>query len=153
MSARKQTARRLSPRDIEGGWTCRTWRILYEDGRYSEPFGADVTGLLIYSADGYMSACIMAAGRTPFRSPNPREATRAERAAAFDGYFSYAGRWRIVGETIEHRVTIALNPAFVGTRQWRKASLSGRTLVLSAEEATGRGMRRHEIEWRRGTVR
>jgi hypothetical protein len=152
MSARKTLARRLLPRDVEGGWICQAWRILYQDGSYTEPFGSGLSGLLIYSADGYMSACIMAAGRAPFRSSNPREATRAERAAAFDGYFSYAGRWRIVGETIEHRVTVALNPAFVGTRQWRKASLSGRRLVLSAEEKTSRGIRRHEIEWRRGRV-
>lgn len=129
MSARKTLARRLLPRDVEGGWICQAWRILYQDGSYTEPFGSGLSGLLIYSADGYMSACIMAAGRAPFRSSNPREATRAERAAAFDGYFSYAGHWRIKGGAIEHRVTVALNPAFVGTRQWRNAELDRKSVV------------------------
>lgn len=141
--------RKLVARDIEGGWLCRHWRILYEDGTYTEPFGADLSGLLIYSADGHMSACIMAGGRRPFRAANPRAATKTERAAAFDGYFSYAGHWRIKGGAIEHRVTVALNPAFVGTRQWRNAELSANRLVLSADEVTSQGIRRHEIEWYR----
>ena len=36
-----------------------------------------------------MSACIMAAGRARLSRGNPRDAPDAERAAAFDGYFSY----------------------------------------------------------------
>jgi len=144
-------ARKLVPQDIEGSWICRHWRIHYGDGRYTAPFGAKVEGLLVYSADGYMSACIMASGRRAFRTPNPRDATLAERAAAFDGYFSYCGRWHIKGDSVLHFVTVALNPAFVGSRQWRKATLKGKQLLLSAEESTPRGTRRHEIEWRRST--
>ena len=94
-------------------------------------------------------ACIMAGGREPFASPNPRAATLRERAGAFDGYFSYAGRWRLVRGVVEHLVSIAANPAMVGTSQFRHARLSGRRLVLSAEETTVRGLRRHDLEWRR----
>jgi hypothetical protein len=135
--------------EILGAWAYHAWRITYEDGRITEPFGADASGLLLYTADGFMSACIMAGGREPFASPNPRAATLRERAGAFDGYFSYAGRWRLVRGVVEHLVSIAANPAMVGTSQFRHARLSGRRLVLSAEETTVRGLRRHDLEWRR----
>lgn len=142
-------ARIVRPRDLEGAWAYHRWRITYADGRVTEPFGADATGLLLYTRDGRMSATIMAADRKPFAAGNPRAATTAERAAAFDGFFSYAGRWRIVAGRVEHRVTVSLNPGLVGTRQWRDAELSGRRLVLSVEEGTGSGARRHALEWRR----
>ena len=135
--------------EILGAWAYHAWRITYEDGRITEPFGADASGLLLYTHDGFMSACIMAGDRKPFARPNPREATLRERADAFDGYFSYAGRWRLVRGVVEHVVSIAANPAMVGTSQFRHAQLSGRRLVLSAEETTVRGRRRHELEWRR----
>lgn len=140
-------------KDIEGAWAYHHWRITYDDGRITEPFGADASGLLLYTADGFMSACIMAGGRQPFANPNPRAATLRERAGAFDGYFSYAGRWRLVRGVVEHVVSIAANPAMVGTSQFRNARLSGRRLVLSAEETTARGLRRHELEWRRPSPR
>ena len=140
-------------KDIEGAWAYHHWRITYDDGRITLPFGADASGLLLYTADGFMSACIMAGGRQPFANPNPRAATLRERAGAFDGYFSYAGRWRLVRGVVEHVVSIAANPAMVGTSQFRNARLSGRRLVLSAEETTARGLRRHELEWRRPSPR
>ena len=149
----RATLRDLQPADIAGAWAYHLWRITYEDGRVTEPFGAGATGLLLYTHDGFMSACIMAGERKPFARPNPRDATLRERADAFDGYFSYAGRWRLVagttGPRVEHEVTVALNPAFVGSRQWRDARLVGRRLILSAEERTPGGIRRHELEWRR----
>jgi hypothetical protein len=153
--ARASLPRRSLPqrKDIEGAWAYHHWRITYDDGRITEPFGADASGLLLYTADGFMSACIMAGGRPPFASPNPRAATLRERAGAFDGYFSYAGRWRLVRGVVEHVVSIAANPAMVGTSQFRNARLSGRRLVLSAEETTARGLRRHELEWRRPSPR
>ncbi len=135
--------------ELVGAWAYHGWRSTYEDGRVTEPFGEGASGLLLYSADGYMSANIMAAGREPFAKLNPREASLRERASAFDAYFSYAGRWRLVRGTIVHEVTVALNPALVGSEQWRTPMLRGRRLILAADEPTPRGVRRHELEWRR----
>jgi len=135
--------------DIIGAWAYQDWRIRYPDGRVTMPFGEGASGLLLYTADGRMTACIMAAQRAAFRAKNPRAASLRERAAAFDSYFSYAGRWQLVGETILHEVTLALNPALVGTRQWRNARLRGQKLVLSADEQTPEALRRHELAWKR----
>ena len=139
----------MTREDLVGAWAYHGWRIAYEDGRVTEPFGEGASGLLLYTADGYMSANIMAADRESLAKLNPREATLRERALAFDGYFSYAGRWRLVRGTIVHEVTVALNPSLVGSTQWRTPILRGRRLILAADEPTSRGARRHELEWRR----
>jgi hypothetical protein len=140
----------VTPRLLVGAWKLRRWQILHPDGTLTEPYGAKAQGLLLYTRDGWMSACIMKAGRPPLSSSNPRRAPAMERAVAFDGYFSYAGRWRLAGaHTVVHRVTLALNPGTVGTLQWREARLSGRILTLSASEDTPEGLRQHRLTWAR----
>ena len=135
--------------DLIGGWACHRWTISYEDGRVTEPFGTSPVGFILYTADGFMAATIMKTGRKAFAARTPREASVEERAAAFDGYFSYAGRWRLVDGRIEHLVSVALNPGLIGTSQWREATLDAGTLTLSVDEHTVHGVRRHAIEWRR----
>ena len=144
----------MTARELVGGWRYLTWEITYPDGRVTHPFGTDATGFILYTADGFMSANIMAGGRAAFPSGNPRRASDAERARAFDGYFSYAGRWRLEGGKILHDVEVALNPAFVGVRQWRDPVLSRdaagtSTLSLSAAESSAEGGRVHRILWQR----
>ena len=138
---------------IIGAWACHQWTVRYQDGRVTQPFGLRPKGFILYTADGFMTATIMTAGRKRFRTKNPRDASEAERAKAFDGYFSYAGRWRMSRGRIAHEVTVALNPGLVGTRQWREARLEGARLILTAVEKTANGSRRHEIEWRRPSRR
>jgi hypothetical protein len=139
--------------DLVGAWRLQRWETVYEDGRRTEPFGPGVEGLIQYTADGWMSATIMAAGRARLSGANPRNAPARERAAAFDSYFSYAGRWRLRGGVVRHDVTIALNPAMVGTPQLRDATLSGRTLTLSAAEDVPGGRRVHRLVWQRAPKR
>ena len=139
----------LTVERLVGTWQLQHWQCIYEDGTTTEPFGTGAEGLLLYSADGWMSACIMAPRRPRLSTANPREAPNAERAAAFDGYFSYAGRWRIVDGRVQHEVTLALNPGMVGTLQLRDAELSEHGLTLSAAEPVRGGKRLHRLEWRR----
>lgn len=143
----------LTAESLVGAWQLQRWEIVREvagQGRIASlPFGAGAVGLLLYTADGWMSATIMAEGRRPFSRANPRSASAVERAAAFDGYFSYAGRWSVEGSRVRHEVTVALNPAMVGTLQLREARLAGRTLTLSAEETVADGLRRHRLVWKR----
>jgi hypothetical protein len=134
---------------LVGAWQLQHWQVVYADGATTEPFRPHADGLLLYTDDGWMSACIMAAGRARLSPGNPREAPEFERAAAFDGYFSYAGRWRILGRRVQHEVTLALNPGLVGTLQLRDAQLAERELTLSAEESLRSGTRLHRLTWRR----
>jgi hypothetical protein len=139
---------------LVGAWQLAGWLTTYEDGSVTEPLGRGAIGLLVYTADGWMSAAMMAAGRPRLSRGNPRTAPESERAAAFDTFFGYCCRWRIVGQTVEHHVTISLNPALVGTVQVRKIQMRGRTLTLSAEEPVPGGLRVHRLRWRRaGTLK
>jgi hypothetical protein len=149
-SAERRGAQRVTARQLTGSWALRRWQIVHPDGTRSEPYGAGAAGLLLYAPDGWMSACIMSAARKPLSHSNPRRASDAERAAAFDGYFSYAGRWRLAdAHTVVHEVAVALNPASVGTLQFRDARLTTRTLTLSASEQSAGGLRTHRLTWAR----
>ncbi len=133
---------------LVGSWQLQRWYITYEDGAVTEPLGPGAVGLLLYTPDGWMSAAMMAAGRPRFARNNPRAAPANERATAFDTFFGYCSRWRIVGQVVEHHVTISHNPALVGTVQTRRIQLRGRTLTLSAEEVVPDGLRVHRLQWR-----
>lgn len=134
---------------LQGTWHLVAWEI-ETDGRITQPFGPDATGLLHYTADGGMAACIARANRPRWSTGNPRRAPEAERLAAFESFFHYAGTWRMDkrdGRTVVlHDVSHSLNPDFVGTQQVRHVDLDGDSLTLSAQE----GPRHHRLRWRRG---
>jgi len=140
------------PADLVGAWELSSWRIDYSDGRPSAfPFGEDARGLLIYSADGHMSAGISRRTRSPLGGGSTRRADPAARASAFDSYFHYQGRYRVEEGAVIHEVSAALNPDFVGSRQRRDASLVADELELSARESLPGSTvhRTHRLRWRR----
>ena len=135
--------------DLIGSWRLVSWTISYPDGRKTHPFGEAPEGMILYTADGAMSAAIARSGRPLFGRADIRNAPEGERAAAYDSYFSYAGRWTLDGDQVRHEVTLALNPDFVGTTQVRDVLLQGETLTLSADEGTGAKARHHALVWKR----
>jgi hypothetical protein len=146
----------LTPTRLVGAWRYVRWDTTYDDGRVTHPYADGATGLILYTADGYMSASIMAPNRPLLTNLNPRKVDAVERAQAFDGYFSYAGRWRIENGRVIHDVEIALNPSFVGVVQAREPLFGVDreyvgTLSLSATEQTAQGRRTHRILWRRAS--
>jgi hypothetical protein len=135
---------------LEGTWHLVRWET-ERQGRVSQPFGPGASGILCYTADGHMSASIAVAGRAPMTADNPRTAPPAEKIAAHDSYFHYAGRYEILdGPKVVHHVAQSLNPGFVGTRQVRNIDLAGDRLTLSADEPLTDGTtRHHRLIWRR----
>lgn len=141
-----------------GTWRLLRWEIAYSDGRPSSyPYGPDATGLIQYTHDGGMSACIARAGRARLSSDSVRSAPEAERLAAFESYFQYAGRYQIRdidGQPhVVHHVSHALNPNFVGTEQVRRMDFAADgTLTLSAsDQLPGTTIARlHRLIWTRG---
>ena len=150
---------------LQGAWHLMAWRIQYSDLRPdSFPYGPDALGLIVYTADGYMSACIAKAGRAALASASVRSASADEQVAAFASYFQYAGRYRVEraesspsGWQVVHSVAHSLNPNFVGTEQRRDITWhSDGHLTLSAQdtlpgsEASGAKVTRlHSLDWRR----
>lgn len=137
--------------DLIGAWRLADWAIEYSDGRPTTyPFGEQPDGQLMYSADGRMSGTICRRERQRMSNENVRQAPMAEKAAAFDSYFQYAGTWRIDGDRVIHTVEQSLNPNFVGTHQVRDMDYSGDQLVLSARQRTASGAEMHnKLVWRR----
>ena len=140
-----------------GTWHLKRWDITYSDGRAPGlPYGDKATGLIQYTVDGFMSACIARGGRGKLSSDSVRSAPEVERLAAFESYFQYAGPYelRMLDGALHvvHHVTHSLNPNFVGTDQVRRVELDGAgALTLSAsDKLPGSGVvRQHRLQWSR----
>ena len=142
-----------------GTWQLVRWDITYGDGRPpSLPYGDQATGLIVYTGDGFMSACIAAGGRMPMSSASVRSAPAAERLASFESYFQYAGRYEMrqgtEGLQVVHRVSHSLNPNFVGSEQVRNVTFDADgVLTLSASDTVPNSAvaRHHRLMWKRAT--
>jgi len=77
-------------------------------------------------------------------------ACEGDKAAAFDSYLSYSGRWRLDGECIHHDVDLALVPGVVGHTQTRVATLADGVLTLQYERQSRRGtVHTFILRWKR----
>ena len=150
---------RLSAEDLVGARSLEQFVISHSDGRPPLlPFGADARGLLLYSADGRMSAILCRGERAPLGIATLEQAERASKEAkaeAFSSYVSYAGRYRVEREPggadrVVHEVELSLLPDLVGAEQARRAFLKGDQLALSYEVTPRSGVvRLYLLTWRR----
>ena len=142
-----------------GAWHLVRWEIAYGDGRAPTlPYGDQATGMIAYTSDGFMSACIARSGRGKFSSASVRSASEAERLAAFESYFQYAGPYEVSGpvgqQQVTHHVTHSLNPNFVGTKQVRNMTFTadGGLTLSASDTAPGTDVpRHHRLAWMRAT--
>lgn len=141
----------ISKQDLLGAWRLESWTVGYSDrDDFSYPYGEDPQGLLVYSDDGWMSACIARNDRALFAdNVNYRKVPDADKGQAFSSYFHYAGRYRVLEGDVIHYVTHSLNPNFPGSEQLRHAELDGLTLVLSGKDQVGEVTRFHSLVWHR----
>lgn len=138
--------------DLVGTWQLEAFAVCFEDGRQVFPMGSDARGLLIYAADGSMSATLSRADRAPLPTQSLESFTRAPleaKATAFDGYLSYAGHLVVEDDAVVHEVEFASVPNIVGARQRRHAQIQGDSLTLSYEVIGARTARRNVLRWRR----
>jgi hypothetical protein len=115
-----------------GTWRLISWENQDSAGERSYPLGPEAVGYMNYTADGYMFAQIMAAGRTALSTRNPFGGTVAEVAAAGRSHMSYCGTYEVRGGEIVHRVAVSDFPNWVGGEQLRFYKFEGGKLILSA---------------------
>ena len=150
-----------SDNPLLGTWHLVRWEITYGDGRAPTlPFGAEATGLICYTTDGTMQACIARGDRPRLSSASVRSAPEAECVAAFESYFQYAGPYEIQEirgtpgqQQVQHHVTHSLNPNFVGTQQVRNMTFApdGGLTLSASDTVPGTGVaRHHRLVWARG---
>lgn len=115
-----------------GTWRLVRFEMRAREGEVSHPFGLDAMGYLMYSEDGYMAAALMQAKRANFASADILEASAEEKAAAFDSYSSYCGRYEVNEGKVIHHIQCSQLPNWSGTNQERffEFSEDGERLTL-----------------------
>jgi hypothetical protein len=117
-----------------------TWRLVSSEGRssagdVSRPYGDGPVGLLLYGADGYMSATLMRPDRPPFASGDRLRSTPEEVRLASEGFLAYCGTYDLDASKglIVHHVTAADFPNIVGTDLVRRFVMENGHLVLETQ--------------------
>jgi hypothetical protein len=116
-----------------GAWKLISAAFVAEDGTPAEsPYGLEPQGLLIYDAQGSMSAQLAQKGRTPFAIADRMAGTADEIKAAFETYQAYYGRYKIDERehVVTHTVVQSLLPNWIGTEQRRYYKFKDGKLVL-----------------------
>ena len=140
----------ITEQDLKGTWLLESWeaRVAGSD-EVRHPYGPGARGVLIYTADGWMSATLCSKTREPFPVyDRPKDVPVALKATAFDQYFHYASTVEIKGDEIYHDVKFSSNPNFVGSMQVRKMNLEGDILILSVENTT----EQQHLQWKRSVA-
>lgn len=135
---------------LVGSYRLRVFRDIADDGEVREPLGAHPVGFILYSAERWMTAVLMAADRPNFAEGDILAGTDDERSRAFATASGYAGRWSIEDGHVVHRLEAATFPNWVGTEQRRPYEIDGHELRLYPPRLLMNGkLRRSELFWER----
>lgn len=117
-----------------GNWKLLSMVNESEDGDNYFPFGKNVSGLLIYTEDYYMSVQVASSERPNFVSEDFRHGTKDEIFKAFNHYVAYTGKYEIddVRGQIIHHIEISMYPNWSGTRARRYFKFEKNFLTLKA---------------------
>jgi len=111
-----------------GTWTLRSAvRKIVAIEKATPLWGERPSGTLIYTADGRMTALVLAEART---APAGVVATEAEAAALFRSMVAYAGRYTVEPDRVIHHVEQSWNEKLTGTDIVRLYTLEGNRLTL-----------------------
>ena len=96
-------------------------------------FGADPLGAIHYAPEGRMFASLMRCGRPKFAAEDLAAASIEERAAAYDGYVGYCGRYTVNEPegSVAHHIELSSYPNWTGTVQTRLVEIIGERMKLT----------------------
>lgn len=144
-----------------GIWTLQSFVIVDDAERVlAQPLGDQPYGLLIYTADNYMSVHIQRQDSGAIFFP-PAESRRdrldsqdVETVATTHDYVGYAGPYELVsGQILNHHVSVASVAEWVGSVQVRRAQLDGDVLTMRALETTEHAsVRVPRVTWTRAAA-
>ena len=132
-----------------GTWKLMDYSFIQEDGSVQKPWGSDVVGYLIYSAEGYMSGNLSPAGRT--RSHHAPQDTAVSRPRRFRDYIAYSGAFTVNStEQVTHHVEVSLFPNWIGMPQVRYYKMKDDELLLSTPPTPSEhGLVVVQLTWKR----
>jgi lipocalin-like protein len=116
-----------------GTWTLKsTERKTLETGEVTPLWGAHPSGTLVYTAEGRMSALVLAESR---KAPAAAMPTEAEALSLFKSMVAYAGRYTVDSDRVVHHVEQSWNQAWTGTDVVRFYKFDGNRLTLTTAPA------------------
>jgi hypothetical protein len=117
---------------VAGTWKLISYETVTPSGVRTFPLGEDAVGLLIYQPSGRMSVQFMRRDRPKFKSGDAWRGSLEEEQAAFEGFFSYAGRYTVdsVRGVVTHHIDISSAPNYVGTDVERTFTVAGNRITL-----------------------
>ena len=118
---------------ISGSWKLVSWTRLVDGVEDYGMFGANPLGLILYAPDGRMFASLMRRQRAKFAAEDLAAASVEERAAAYDGYVGYCGRYTVneAESSVAHHIEISSYPNWIGTVQTRLVEIIGERMKLT----------------------
>jgi hypothetical protein len=130
----------LNLEDIRNG-LIGTWKLSSfvsqarsQTGATGYPMGKDAKGYLIYTADGFMSAQIMAPAALKYTSESIYDPHTQEAADAARHYMAYCGPYEVMEvdgkPVVKHSVETCLFQSWTGSPQMRYCDLKGDELIL-----------------------
>jgi len=123
-----------------GAWELISY-VVYSEKSASDvfyPLGKDARGIIMYTADGYMSAQLQRPGQEDFATAkSPVDGSESELAESAKKYIGYTGPFYL-DETgpvpvLQHHFSVSSFPNWLGDTQKRVVRLDGDQLVLSLD--------------------
>jgi len=124
---------------LVGAWNLVEYRAepVEGDKTVMHPMGTDVDGIIMYTADGYMSAQLMLPGAPKFVKDDMAGGTEAEFAGAMKRYLAYSGPFEVVEDvsviSLTHTMSVCSFPNWLGNVQKRTAKMEDGVLTLSTD--------------------
>jgi Lipocalin-like domain len=123
-----------------GSWGLVSYEHALPSGEVSRPFGESPAGLILYQADGRMSAQVSSSRQTRLSSEDFLQARVEEAAEAWRTYFGYWGSFEVDAKkgVVVHRVEGSSFSNWIGTEQIRHFRFDGADrLILSTSSPAG----------------
>ncbi|HJY77631.1 MAG TPA: lipocalin-like domain-containing protein, partial [Burkholderiales bacterium] len=101
---------------LVGTWTLVSWGTLSGGVEVPVPMSKGGTGIITYSPDGYVCVSIMGPDRPKFASPDFTGGSVDEKAAAFETFVGYCGRYEVNEEErfVTHTLQTSWYPNWTG---------------------------------------
>ena len=116
-----------------GAWKLVSYQEIPVDGSDPfEPFGHDPQGIILYTADGYMSAQLSKPDRPEFASGDWFGGTPGEYQMEASSYIAYSGPFHVdeANQALTHSMFVSLFPNWTGKSQPRVVAIDGDVLRL-----------------------
>lgn len=125
----------MNANSFVGTWQLRSFEILDEEGRVSQPMGPDPNGFITHTADGRMSVQFSRAARPEIANADWLDASPAEVAATARDFFAYCGTYEFLDGRVSHRVEHCIMPNWIGVELVRVAEMDGDRVRLTTPPA------------------